>query len=331
MSVIYKRKNGAYYYRGFGQRFSLKTADKTKATKLQKEYDLRFSVEEAVHGIIRKTNNSILFKQVLEEYLSYKKRNFSINTYNTDRQRLQWVLDFTGNVPVRKFDVTLIEAFVEHCGEERGWQWSTTRIALVCWRAFINYCIRKDYLIRNPFKHFPLKKSGDKFDYLTIDEIELLKQYHHPRRPWVHPFLNIALLTGFRRGELCTMEWRNITPHTIIVNGKTGRREFPNSQRLNDVIQSIPRISKWLFPVPTNTKKHIDPDEASHIVKKVFRGLNFPEVYTLHTLRHSFASHLALNGVPIQRISILLGHKVIYTTMKYAHLMPKDVKVDLPY
>lgn len=331
MSTIFKRSSGIYYYRGFGQTFSLKTLDRRNAQKLQMEYDLRFALEEANNGVIRRSNNSILTKQAMDEYLSYKKRHFSIHTFNTDRQRLGWIYDFTGNIPVHKVDLSLIEEFVEFASEDRGWQWSTTRIALVCWRAFLNYCIRKEYILRNPFKHFPLKKSAEKVDYLTISEVEALQDYHDPNRKWIHSFLNVALLTGFRRGELVTMEWRNITPHTVIVNGKTGKREFPNSERLMAVINTIPRRSNWIFPVPGNPKKHIDPDVASHAVKAAFRSLDFPEVYTLHTLRHTFASHLALNGVPIQRISILLGHKVIYTTMKYAHLMPKDVTVDLPY
>ncbi|NIT60961.1 MAG: tyrosine-type recombinase/integrase, partial [Aliifodinibius sp.] len=63
----------------------------------------------------------------------------------------------------------------------------------------------------------------------------------------------------------------------------------------------------------------------------VFRQLDFPEDYCLHTLRHTFASHLALKGVPIQQISLLLGHKDIQTTMIYAHLLPNDCRVDLPY
>jgi integrase len=41
-----------------------------------------------------------------------------------------------------------------------------------------------------------------------------------------------------------------------------------------------------------------------------------------HTLRHTFASHLAMKGVPIQSISHLLGHSNIQVTMRYAHLSP---------
>lgn len=42
----------------------------------------------------------------------------------------------------------------------------------------------------------------------------------------------------------------------------------------------------------------------------------------IHTLRHTFASHLAIQGTPIQIIQKLLNHKDIQMTMRYSHLMP---------
>ena len=47
---------------------------------------------------------------------------------------------------------------------------------------------------------------------------------------------------------------------------------------------------------------------------------------TPHVLRHSFASHLVMNGTPIATVKELMGHAKIETTMIYAHLAPKHLK-----
>ena len=56
---------------------------------------------------------------------------------------------------------------------------------------------------------------------------------------------------------------------------------------------------------------------------KLNEGVNDPrDRVTFHTLRHTFASWLAMSGTPIKTISELLGHRTLSMTMKYAHLSP---------
>jgi len=265
----------------------------------------------------------------MDEYLRYKKQNFARRTYETDKQRLGWVYEFVGNVPITKISTDTIVDYVDYRLENV--KRSTVRINLICWKAFMNYCLKRKYISENPFSLYPIERVTGRVVYLSLDEVRLLQEYEDPARPWLNKLINLALLTGFRRGELATLAWKNITPHTIIVMGKTGQREFPNNNRIQSLLDSIPRVSQWVFPVKRYPEKHLDPDTITLAVKDAFRKLGFPDEYSLHTLRHTFASHLALQGVPIQQISLLLGHKDLETTLIYFNLMTKNCKIDLPY
>ena len=49
----------------------------------------------------------------------------------------------------------------------------------------------------------------------------------------------------------------------------------------------------------------------------------------VHCLRHTFASHLVMNGTPLRTVQVLLGHASINTTERYAHLSPDYLKDSL--
>jgi integrase len=123
----------------------------------------------------------------------------------------------------------------------------TIKIDLVAWKAFMNYCLKRKYIREKPFKLYSIKKPQGKLVYLSIEEVKELQEYECESKPWLNKFLNLALLTGFRRGELRTLAWENIQPHRIIVVGKSGSREFPMNDRITELLNSIERKGPWVF------------------------------------------------------------------------------------
>lgn len=90
----------------------------------------------------------------------------------------------------------------------------------------------------------------------------------------------------------------------------------------------------WLFP-----SKSISVDPRTHIVRryhmhpaslqKAFKatsaGAGITKQASVHTLRHSFATHLLENGYDIRTIQELLGHRNLQTTMIYIHMATKNI------
>lgn len=176
-----------------------------------------------------------------------------------------------------------------------------------------------------------LKTPAPEFDFLTADESALLEAAAPPG--W-RPIIRFALHTGLRQGELLGLRWGDVYPDKVVVRQAIvrGEKTTPKSHKPREVPLNR-EASGCLFGDPY---AHDAPDV------RVFGSLTKGDckwpLWTAcktaglrrvgwHVLRHSFASQLAMAGVPLRTIQELLGHSDIRMTMRYAHLSP-DVKVD---
>jgi len=89
---------------------------------------------------------------------------------------------------------------------------------------------------------------------------------------------------------------------------------------------------RWQYVFPANNlsvdprsgkvrRHHISGDTVQNVVTAAVRAAGIPKHASVHTLRHSFATHLLMAGVNIREVQELLGHKNVETTMIYTHVL----------
>lgn len=95
----------------------------------------------------------------------------------------------------------------------------------------------------------------------------------------------------------------------------------PTLELLRPYILDKSQRSHWLFPSPYNPRyKHISKSAIQHAFRAILKEHNLTKKACVHTLRHSYATHLMERGIDIRTIQTILGHKRVETTMLYTHL-----------
>lgn len=153
-------------------------------------------------------------------------------------------------------------------------------------------------------------------------------------------FFQTELMTGLRRGEICGLQWSDFDGNTGTLKvcrtlhsqrkgeyttGETktnqGMRTIILPHRVTEILRrrKADTISQWILPDPVKPEDPVNPGSAYLHMKTLLRRAGLPSI-RFHDLRHSCASLLLANGVPLKHIQEWLGHSDSTTANIYAHL-----------
>lgn len=174
-----------------------------------------------------------------------------------------------------------------------------------------------------------LKAPKPEFDYLEFDEAEQLIS-NADIITW-RPMITLALKTGLRLGELLALRWQDIdlpnkrlfvrqaVARGIVGTPKSGKaREVP----LCDLALVSLKAHRHLRGPLIFCKEDgsmLTKEQCKHPLWRACKRAGLRRI-GWHALRHTFASHLAMQGAPLKAVQELLGHSTIEMTMRYAHL-----------
>ncbi len=209
----------------------------------------------------------------------------------------------------------------------------TARRTIRLLKAILAWATREGLAKTNPAEHFRTGSDGvretileDRDAYARLfAAIDKLENEHQLQRP-VADVIRIIALTGARRSEITGLRWAHVDlrkgllvlPPTAHKTGrKTGKARIiglPAAAQAIIARQPQGELDKLVFP-PTRG--------GTIAVQKPWNRLRaeakLPEDLGLHGLRHSLASHMAMQGAEASEIMTALGHRDITTSQKYVH------------
>lgn len=211
--------------------------------------------------------------------------------------------------------------------EENGYKPWTVYSKLTGLKTFYRYCLEEGFTSNDPANGIPFPSVGETRPYyLTLEQLTQLRQIMNGRRLDERAIIEVLYATGMRISELCAMKKEDIhwSDRTIVIprgKRKKGRIVLftqPCSEHLKRYLESRTEDLPYVFVGRRIKDRPINPDVVGHWFKAYGKQLGFR--VTPHTLRHTFAAHLAQKGMPLECIQTLLGHEDPHQTRLYARL-----------
>lgn len=198
--------------------------------------------------------------------------------------------------------------------------------------AAISYAVKRwGWNIANPVSGLYLKMPEGRLRWLEKSEAErLLAAARSSDAPHLFDFIRLALNTGMRRGEMLGLEWNRIdfNKARLLLEGihtKSGKRRFvPLNAGALDALRSRKHFCEKTAPDATRVFLQRNGKPVVQVNFAFRQACNKAgiEDFRIHDLRHTFASWLVSEGVPLSELRDLLGHSSIVQTERYAHLAP---------
>ena len=170
-------------------------------------------------------------------------------------------------------------------------------------------------------KHLP--------NVLSFEEIKRLLPYIY--QPKYRAVLMLIYACGLRLDECVKLKIENINGEakSLKVKGKFGKeRIVPIPEHILNLLRQYWRLERpALFLFPGKNGSPISATSVRNAFRDALKKANIKKKATVHTLRHSYATHLLENGVGIRIIQGALGHKCIGSTVRYTHLTSKTDQI----
>jgi integrase len=333
---LFKRSNGIYYIRFFlrGKRHAKSTGERLKprAARALINFELDWDSNK----------DTLLLSEFQSQLLDLIQSDCSPSTVRIYDRSLSQFQTIAGNICLSSITPLHVDRY--KAARLKTISPMSVNIELRALRAAFYRAVRWNLLpeATNPFRRLVLARVPSvQPAYLSRQEFARLLNFVPER--WLREILVVAVSTGLRQGELLNLKWTDVDfeSATIHVQSREDFQTKAGKQRLVPMNLSTVQIlftrsqeksNDYVFSIKG---RRVEGTFLSHRFKKCVRRAGLSEKLHFHSLRHTFATWLVQQQVPIYDVQKLLGHSSISVTQVYAHLASSELhraveKIEIP-
>ena len=284
---------------------------------------------------IFKDHNNKIKELVGKEYAPGTLERYTTSLKHTI-EFMQWKYNVS-DIDITKIDHAFITDYEFWLRSVRNCANNTAVKYIKNFNKIIKLCLANDWLEKNPFANYKSKVKEVERVYLTENEIQSIieKDFKTERLSVVRDIFLFSCFTG-----LAYIDVKNLTKSHISfgIDGEkwifTHRQKtesaskipiLPVTQMIIEKYENHPQCNNEykLLPILSNQKMNA-------YLKEIAGVCEIEKELTFHIARHTFATTVTLtNGVPIESVSKMLGHKNLRTTQHYAKVLDRKVSDDM--
>lgn len=249
---------------------------------------------------------------------------------------LQWRYK-VADIDIDQLDYEFITEYEFWLKSTRKCDHNTTIKYLSNFRKIVNRCIRNGWLQKDPFLGFKMTKREVERTALTETELQAIarQQFTAERLTIVRDIFLFSCYSGLAYADVKKLK------RSEIFVGVDGEQWIISKRQKTDIAARIPLLPAALsimeqyanhpqcveqgrlLPVLSNQK-------MNSYLKEIADTCGIYKTLTYHIARHTFATTVTLsNGVPIETVSKMLGHRNLKTTQHYARILDKKISEDM--
>lgn len=270
--------------------------------------------------------NSKLQEKMVEDM---QLRGYAKRTQTTYSRAVRQLENFW-HLPAEEVSELQVRDYFLYCKNETGWSAATMRIAYSGIKFFYTHTLPMDW---ETIKLLKIKRLSTPPTVLGIDEVRLILQT--ARQPQIKAFLTTVYSCGLRLSEALNLEVSDIDKERMTVRVRDGKgakeRYVPLPGSTYELLRKywvthhnpvfvFPALGRRRDQGP-NADRPMAIGSVQGALRRILKEL--PQIKkhaTIHTLRHSYATHLLEAGVNIRLVQQYLGHASLVNTMIYLHV-----------